>query len=439
MGRHVEVRPSKAQFNGESPGVSRPPRAGTVGQRRRTDRGQSTPQHGRSGGRTLAAIRSVLRIRPFRRLWIVLGVASLGDWLGLLATSIFAAAQVSGSTAKGARVRRRDRGPAAARRWCSARSPASSPTGSTGAGRWSSATCCGSCSSPRSRPSRCSATSGARGRRLGGDRHLPHRDGHHDLDAGQGGGGAQPAAPGPAGDGQPADPGHHVRHHPGRSPRSCSPALDHGSSRRCTGAADGRPGPSRPTRALVQRLHPAGHRARGVLRHQGDQRPQRASRPRAQARACCASSPRAGRTSARPRWCAAWCWASSARSPAAAWWSAPPSSTPSRSAPVTPRFYLLFAMIFIGLAIGIAARPDDRRGAVPAALVRHVASCWPARSVLLLAFAIHLSMAVVGALLRRRRRRHGLPGRHHAARRRGRRRGARPGLRLRADRHPASC
>ncbi|MFD0820614.1 dTMP kinase [Micromonospora zhanjiangensis] len=43
----------------------------------------------------------MLRIRPFRRLWIVLGVASFGDWLGLLATSVFAAAQVNGSTAKG--------------------------------------------------------------------------------------------------------------------------------------------------------------------------------------------------------------------------------------------------------------------------------------------------------------------------------------------------
>jgi dTMP kinase len=43
-----------------------------------------------------------MRIRPFRRLWIVLGVASLGDWLGLLATSVFAATQVTGDTAKGA-------------------------------------------------------------------------------------------------------------------------------------------------------------------------------------------------------------------------------------------------------------------------------------------------------------------------------------------------
>ncbi|NUT37993.1 MAG: dTMP kinase [Hamadaea sp.] len=43
----------------------------------------------------------MLRIRPFRRLWLVLGVASLGDWLGLLATATFASAQVTGSAAKG--------------------------------------------------------------------------------------------------------------------------------------------------------------------------------------------------------------------------------------------------------------------------------------------------------------------------------------------------
>ncbi|GAB3817895.1 hypothetical protein GCM10027605_69360 [Micromonospora zhanjiangensis] len=59
---------------------------------------QPTAPVDRSG---ISALRSVLRIRPFRRLWIVLGVASFGDWLGLLATSVFAAAQVNGSTAKG--------------------------------------------------------------------------------------------------------------------------------------------------------------------------------------------------------------------------------------------------------------------------------------------------------------------------------------------------
>lgn len=43
----------------------------------------------------------MLRIRPFRRLWIVLGVASLGDWLGILAVAVFAADQVGGSGAEG--------------------------------------------------------------------------------------------------------------------------------------------------------------------------------------------------------------------------------------------------------------------------------------------------------------------------------------------------
>jgi len=50
----------------------------------------------------LSALIGILRIRPFRRLWMVLGVASLGDWLGLLATASFAQSQVSGDTAKGA-------------------------------------------------------------------------------------------------------------------------------------------------------------------------------------------------------------------------------------------------------------------------------------------------------------------------------------------------
>ena len=44
----------------------------------------------------------MLRIRPFRRLWLVLGAASFGDWIGLLATALFASSQVSGSAAQGA-------------------------------------------------------------------------------------------------------------------------------------------------------------------------------------------------------------------------------------------------------------------------------------------------------------------------------------------------
>ncbi len=49
----------------------------------------------------LAALRATLGIRAFRRLWLVLGLSSLGDWLGLLATSTLASQQVSGSAAKG--------------------------------------------------------------------------------------------------------------------------------------------------------------------------------------------------------------------------------------------------------------------------------------------------------------------------------------------------
>ncbi|PZV96344.1 dTMP kinase [Micromonospora phaseoli] len=89
--------------------------AGTAGRGATGQPGGATNQPGKAGAQSpsggpggqpdltgYGAIRSVLRIRPFRRLWIVLGAASFGDWLGLLATSVFAAAQVEGSTAKGA-------------------------------------------------------------------------------------------------------------------------------------------------------------------------------------------------------------------------------------------------------------------------------------------------------------------------------------------------
>ncbi|GIJ23439.1 dTMP kinase [Micromonospora lutea] len=89
--------------------------AGTAGRRATDQSGGARKQPGKAGAQSppggpggqpdltgYGAIRSVLRIRPFRRLWIVLGAASFGDWLGLLATSVFAAAQVEGSTAKGA-------------------------------------------------------------------------------------------------------------------------------------------------------------------------------------------------------------------------------------------------------------------------------------------------------------------------------------------------
>jgi dTMP kinase len=43
----------------------------------------------------------VLRIRPFRRLWLTLALSALGDWLGLLATATFASAQLSAPAAQG--------------------------------------------------------------------------------------------------------------------------------------------------------------------------------------------------------------------------------------------------------------------------------------------------------------------------------------------------
>ena len=43
-----------------------------------------------SGGSTVAAIRGVLQVKAFRRLWYSTALSSLGDWLGLLATTALA-------------------------------------------------------------------------------------------------------------------------------------------------------------------------------------------------------------------------------------------------------------------------------------------------------------------------------------------------------------
>ena len=58
--------------------------------------------HGTVQGSGFAEVVDALRIKPFRRLWWVLGLSALGDWLGLLAGAAFASAQVSGPAAKGA-------------------------------------------------------------------------------------------------------------------------------------------------------------------------------------------------------------------------------------------------------------------------------------------------------------------------------------------------
>ena len=89
MGRHVEVRPSKASRTASRPACRAGDQSGS----------RQPPTADPSG---CAAIRSVLRIRPFRRLWIVLGAASFGDWLGLLATAALRRRAGHGSTAQGA-------------------------------------------------------------------------------------------------------------------------------------------------------------------------------------------------------------------------------------------------------------------------------------------------------------------------------------------------
>ncbi|HJV86385.1 MAG TPA: dTMP kinase [Noviherbaspirillum sp.] len=45
-------------------------------------------------------VRSVLRVGPFRRLWLALAVSSLGDWIGLLATTALATSLQKGYSAK---------------------------------------------------------------------------------------------------------------------------------------------------------------------------------------------------------------------------------------------------------------------------------------------------------------------------------------------------
>jgi dTMP kinase len=61
----------------------------------------TSPATAQSSHTGRGGIGAALAIRPFRRLWLVFGLSSLGDWLGLLATAAFASAQVTATAAKG--------------------------------------------------------------------------------------------------------------------------------------------------------------------------------------------------------------------------------------------------------------------------------------------------------------------------------------------------
>ena len=72
-----------------------------------TGTGSDTPSPNTGGAEApvdlsgVSAARSVLRIRPFRRLWGVLSVAAVADWVGILATAVFATTLVEPAWAKG--------------------------------------------------------------------------------------------------------------------------------------------------------------------------------------------------------------------------------------------------------------------------------------------------------------------------------------------------
>ena len=185
--------------------------------------------------------------------------------------------------------------------------------------------------------------------------------------------------------------------------------------------------------AVLPRVHPAGHRVRRVLRHQGDQRPHRPAR---------AATPGVLREFVDG-------WTYVGKTPlvrglvlgilgAFAGGGVVIGSAQFYAKSLgggESTFYILFAMIFVGLAIGIAAGPR-----LIGALSRRR---WFGLSIVLAgvvgrADGVRLAPVHRGHLRAagRRRRGDGLPVRHHAARRRGRRRGARPGVRLRQHGHP---
>ncbi|HEY2167348.1 MAG TPA: MFS transporter, partial [Jatrophihabitantaceae bacterium] len=49
---------------------------------------------------SIGAIRGVLQVTPFRRLWYSTALSSLGDWLGLLATTALATNLATGYKAQ---------------------------------------------------------------------------------------------------------------------------------------------------------------------------------------------------------------------------------------------------------------------------------------------------------------------------------------------------
>ena len=159
-------------------------------------------------------IRAVLRVRDFRRLWLVMSFSSFGDWLGLLATTALAAELANGYAAANFAL-----GGVLVVRLLPA--VIFGPLAGAFADRFD-----------RRKlmvvadlvPVRAVPVHPA-GRRavVAVRRDIPDRVREPVLDPGEGSLGPQPGPQGPAGVGEPGQPRHDVRDHARSPPRSCSP------------------------------------------------------------------------------------------------------------------------------------------------------------------------------------------------------------------------
>ena len=220
MGRHVEVRPSKARTAASRPACR-----------------ASSDQSGNAAEQP-TAVRPIRPVMPRSGPCCASGRSAGSGSCSARPPSatgsacspppLFAASQVQRQHRPGRRVRRGHRGPAAARAGARPggrrlRRPVR-PALDDGHLRPAAVRAL------RLDPARRARSAPRRGLVVGWarDRHLPDRVGHPALDPGQGGRGPQPDPAGPAGGGQPAHPDHHVRPHPGRRRRRrwpCSTAA----------------------------------------------------------------------------------------------------------------------------------------------------------------------------------------------------------------------
>ena len=183
---------------------------------------------------SVAAIRGVLRVTPFRRLWYSTALSSLGDWLGLLATTALATALAHGYQAQSYAL-----GGVLVVKLLPA--IVLGPLAGAFADRFDRRrTMVVSDAAPlRAVPDHPDRRRHAS--TLAAHRELPDRVRQPVLDAGQGCVGPQPGAPRSGRGGQPAQPDHHLRHHPDpRRGAVLGAVADHERARPGISASSGR-------------------------------------------------------------------------------------------------------------------------------------------------------------------------------------------------------